>query len=301
MKNKTVKKVKKVEKVKKEEKIISKINIWLYIVIAAILVSFVPIYKNYIYCFTDNYKEEIYESVYDLSSDHIKLLKESHEIYKNDENDLRWYIYNVNYIYNVFHQYTDAFGYYLPNSYNLDEIKEMNYPINLEFLNKYDTSDKEKLSNELIYFDTFYSFFKNDKVDYKSFSDNLLINEADELIRIKKDDVLNTFFDEENIVYILEFVTIILILIYLFNVKFVNYKKEIKNISILFIIIYILNIIYDVVFYLIRSGTYHFSISDLLYMGNVGYVSLFGFVIIFVFIYFIKLLFNIKIIKKTKK
>ena len=99
----------------------------------------------------------------------------------------------------------------------------------------------------------------------------------------------------------MEFVTIILILIYLFNVKFVNYKKEIKNISILFIIIYILNIIYDVVFYLIRSGTYHFSISDLLYMGNVGYVSLFGFVIIFVFIYFIKLLFNIKIIKKTKK
>ena len=300
MKNKTVKKVKKVEKVKKEEKIISKINIWLYIVIAAILVSFVPIYKNYIYCFTDNYKEEIYESVYDLSSDHIKLLKESHEIYKNDENDLRWYIYNVNYIYNVFHQYTDAFGYYLPNSYNLDEIKEMNYPINLEFLSKYKNNTEVSLDS-LFYYDTFYEFFKKDKVDYKSFSDKLLMTEGNNLIEIKRDDVLNIFFDEENIVYILEFVTIILILIYLFNVKFVNYKKEIKNISILFIIIYILNIIYDVVFYLIRSGTYHFSISDLLYMGNVGYVSLFGFVIIFIFIYFIKLLFNIKIIKKTKK
>lgn len=300
MKNKTVKKVKKVEKVKKEEKIISKINIWLYIVIAAILVSFVPIYKNYIYCFTDNYKEEIYESVYDLSSDHIKLLKESHEIYKNDENDLRQYIYNVNYIYNVFHQYFDAFGFYLPNSYNLDEIKEMNYPINLEFLSKYKNNTEVSLDS-LFYYDTFYEFFKKDKVDYKSFSDKLLMTEGNNLIEIKRDDVLNIFFDEENIVYILEFVTIILILIYLFNVKFVNYKKEIKNISILFIIIYILNIIYDVVFYLIRSGTYHFSISDLLYMGNVGYVSLFGFVIIFVFIYFIKLLFNIKIIKKTKK
>ena len=189
MKNKTVKKVKKVEKVKKEEKIISKINIWLYIVIAAILVSFVPIYKNYIYCFTDNYKEEIYESVYDLSSDHIKLLKESHEIYKNDENDLRWYIYNVNYIYNVFHQYTDAFGYYLPNSYNLDEIKEMNYPINLEFLNKYDTSDKEKLSNELIYFDTFYSFFKNDKnIEMINRLRELGVNMDSKVSENKKDD-----------------------------------------------------------------------------------------------------------------
>ena len=299
MKNKTVKKVKKVEKVKKEEKIISKINIWLYIVIAAILVSFVPIYKNYIYCFTDNYKEEIYESVYDLSSDHIKLLKESHEIYKNDENDLRWYIYNVNYIYNVFHQYTDAFGYYLPNSYNLDEIKEMNYPINLEFLSKYKNNTEVSLDS-LFYYDTFYEFFKKDKVDYKSFSDNLLINEADELIRIKKDDVLNTFFDEENIVYILEFVTIILILIYLFNVKFVNYKKEIKNVSMLFIIIYVLNVIYEIVSCVIGSGTYHFSFKDLLYIGNIGYISLFGFVIIFVFIYFIKILLNIKIIKNKK-
>ena len=300
MKNKNVKKIKKEEFVIKDKKNISKINIWLYIVIATILLSFYPIYKNYIYCFTDNYEEDIYSDVLNLSSDHIKLLKESHEIFKNDENDLRWYIYNVNYIYNVFHQYTDAFGYYLPNSYNLDRIKEMNYPINLEFLSKYKNNTEVSLDS-LFYYDTFYDFFKKDKVDYKSFSDKLLMSEGNNLIEIKRDDVLNIFFDEENIVYILEFVTIILILIYLFNVKFVNYKKEIKNISILFIIIYILNIIYDVVFYLICSGTYHFSISYLLYMGNVGYVSLFGFIIIFIFIYFIKLLLNIKIIKKTNK